>query len=148
MKRIGSALWLSGLALGLCFNAHAADKQSEPHEVTYAGVKVGIDAETGRLRPLTANESAALDQALTQGSQARVNPAMARTFKAPRDEAAARMTARSNAGGGVSVKVPESLMSSVVAHRDASGQIVIQHADAAGQSVDTHDHADNEELLK
>lgn len=146
MKRIGSALWLSGLALGLCFTAQAADKQSESHEVTYAGVKVGVDAETGQLRPLTASESAALDKALTQGQQGKVNPAMARTFNAPRDAAAARTTARRNAAGGVSVKVPESLMSSVVAHRDASGQLVIQHAGEASQQDDSHDN--HEELLK
>lgn len=130
MKRIGSALWLSGLALGLCCNAQAADAQSATHEVTYAGIKVGVDAETGRLRPLTASESRALDQALTQGRQAKVAPAMAKTFQAPPDAAAARATVRKNAHGGVSVKVPESQMTSVVAHRDASGQLVIEHNDA------------------
>jgi hypothetical protein len=142
MKRIGSALWLSGVALGLCFNVHAADAQSTTHEVTVAGVKVGVDAETGQLRPLTASESAQLDQVLTQ--QAKVAPAMAKTFAAPRDAAAARSTVRRAAHGGVSVKVPESLMTSVTAHRDASGQLVVEHADAAG---DSHDNQ-NEELLK
>ena len=142
MKSIGSALWLSGVALGLCFNVHAADAQSTTHEVTVAGVKVGVDAETGQLRPLTASESAQLDQVLTQ--QAKVAPAMAKTFAAPRDAAAARSTVRRSAHGGVSVKVPESLMTSVTAHRDASGQLVVEHADAAG---DSHDNQ-NEELLK
>lgn len=142
MKRIGSALWLSGVALGLCFNVHAADAQSTTHEVTVAGVKVGVDAETGQLRPLTASESAQLDQVLTQ--QAKVAPAMAKTFAAPRDAAAARSTVRRAAHGGVSVKVPESLMTSVTAHRDASGQLVVEHADTAG---DSHDDQ-NEELLK
>lgn len=142
MKRIGSALWLSGVALGLCFNVHAADAQSTTHEVTVAGVKVGVDAETGQLRPLTASESAQLDQVLTQ--QAKVAPAMAKTFAAPRDAAAARSTVRRAAHGGVSVKVPESLMTSVTAHRDASGQLVVEHADTAG---DSHDNQ-NEELLK
>lgn len=142
MKRIGSALWLSGVALGLCFNVQAADAQSTTHEVTVAGVKVGVDAETGQLRPLTASESAQLDQVLTQ--QAKVAPAMAKTFAAPRDAAAARSTVRRAAHGGVSVKVPESLMTSVTAHRDASGQLVVEHADTAG---DSHDNQ-NEELLK
>jgi len=142
MKRIGSALGLSGVALGLCFNVHAADAQSTTHEVTVAGVKVGVDAETGQLRPLTASESAQLDQVLTQ--QAKVAPAMAKTFAAPRDATAARSTVRRAAHGGVSVKVPESLMTSVTAHRDASGQLVVEHADAAG---DSHDNQ-NEELLK
>jgi len=144
MKRIGSALWLSGVALGLCFNVHAADAQSTTHEVTVAGVKVGVDAETGQLRPLTASESAQLDQVLTQ--QAKVAPAMAKTFAAPRDAAAARSTVRRAAHGGVSVKVPESLMTSVTAHRDASGQLVVEHSDAAGASQDDSSH--NEELLK
>jgi hypothetical protein len=143
MKRIGSALWLSGVALGLCFSVQAAEAQST-HQVTVAGVKVGIDAETGRLRPLTASESAQLDQALTQGQQAKVAPAMAKTFAAPRDAAAARATVRKSAHGGVSVKVPESMMSSVVAHRDASGELVVEHAGPNGDSVEAH----NEELLK
>ena len=143
MKRIGSALWLSGVALGLCFSVQAAEAQST-HQVTVAGVKVGIDAETGRLRPLTASESAQLDQALTQGQQARIAPAMAKTFAAPRDAAAARATVRKSAHGGVSVKVPESMMSSVVAHRDASGELVVEHAGPNGDSVEAH----NEELLK
>ncbi len=142
MKRIGSALWLSGVALGLCFSVQAAESQSTQH-VMVAGVKVGIDAETGRLRPLTAGESAQLDQALTQGQQAKVAPAMAKTFAAPRDAAAARATARKSAHGGVSVKVPESMMSSVVAHRDASGQLVVEHTDPS-ESTEAH----SEELLK
>lgn len=143
MKRIGSALWLSGVALGLCFSVHAAEPQST-HQVTVAGVKVGIDAETGRLRPLTASESAQLDQALTQGQQAKIAPGMAKTFAAPRDAAAARSTVRKAAHGGVSVKVPESMMSTVVAHRDASGQLVVDHAEPSNDSVEAH----NEELLK
>ena len=135
MKRIGSAFLFSGVALGFCFNVHAGDVQSATHEVIYAGVKVGIDAETGQLRPLTQSESRQLDEALTQGQKAKVAPAMARTFSAPRDAAAARTTVRRNAHGGVSVKVPESQMTSVVAHRDASGQVVTEHSDGS-------DHAD------
>ncbi|BDU15064.1 post-PEP-CTERM-1 domain-containing protein [Lysobacter auxotrophicus] len=107
-------------------------------------MKVGIDAETGRLRPLTASESAQLDQALTQGQQAKIAPGMAKTFAAPRDAAAARSTVRKAAHGGVSVKVPESMMSTVVAHRDASGQLVVDHAEPSNDSVEAH----NEELLK
>ncbi|MDI9238290.1 hypothetical protein QLQ15_05110 [Lysobacter sp. LF1] len=129
----------------MCLNAQAGEKQSETQVVTYAGVKVGIDAETGRLRPLTSSESAQLDQALTQGQQARVAPAMAKTFNAPRDAAAARATVRRGSHGGVSVKVPESQMTSLVATHDASGQLVVEHTDGS-------DHADNEaqneELLK
>jgi len=144
MKRIGSALWLSGVALGLCFSVQAAEPQST-HQVTVAGVKVGIDAETGQLRPLTASESAQLDQALTQGQQAKIAPAMARSFAAPADAAAARATVRKSAHGGVSVKVPESMMSTVVAHRDASGELVVEHADSvSADSIEAH----NEELLK
>ena len=46
--------------------------------------------------------------------------------------AAAQATVRHNAHGGVSVKVPQDQMSSVVAHRDGDGQLVIEHADATG----------------
>lgn len=142
MKRIGSALWLSAVALGLCFSVQAAEAQSSTHQVTVAGVKVGIDSETGRLRPLTATESAQLDQALTQGKQ--IAPAMAKSFAAPRDEVAARATVRKSAHGGVSVKVPESMMSTVVAHRDASGAVVVDHAEPS----DSIEARNNEELLK
>lgn len=121
MKRIGSALWLTSLALGLFCNAQAAEAPSTTNEITIAGVKVGIDAETGQLRPLTPAESSALDQALTQGRAT----ASARTLSAA-------PTVRRHADGGVSAKVPESQMTSVVAKRDASGQLVIQHADADG----------------
>ena len=132
MNTTGTALWLSGLALGLCFSAHAAEPQSNTQEVTFAGIKVGVDPETGRLRAPTATESKQLDQALTGGQQTRFAPGMARTFNAPRDAAAARATVRTSAHGGVSVKVPQDQMSSVVAHRDAGGQLVIEHADATG----------------
>lgn len=135
MNTTGTALWLSGLALGLCFTAQAAEPQSNTQEVTYAGIKVSVDRETGRLRTPTASESAQLDQALTGGQQTRFAPGMARTFSAPRDAAAARATVRNNARGGVAVKVPQDQMSSLVAHRDAGGQLVIDHADTTGATA-------------
>lgn len=132
MNRTGTALWLSGLALGLCFTAQAAEPQSNTQEVTFAGIKVSVDPETGVLRKPTASESQQLDHALTGGQQSRFAPGMARTFAAPRDAAAAQATVRRSAHGGVSVKVPQDQMTSVVAHRDADGQLVIEHVDAHG----------------
>lgn len=140
MKRTGTRVLLSGLALGVCMSAQAAEpqastKQSPTTEVTYSGMKVGIDAKTGKLRPLSVEESQQLDQMLTQGRQPTFAPGMARTFNAPDDEAAARATVRRHAHGGVSVKLPESQMSTVSLHRDAAGQVRIEHSDDAGNAA-------------
>jgi hypothetical protein len=135
MKRTGSAL-IAGLALMLCASAYAADPKTGTQEVMFAGVKVGIDAKTGRLRPLTADESRQLDQKLTQGQQPRYAPNVARSFKAPATDVAARSTARPTAHGGVSVKVPESQMVMITAHRDADGAMRIVHGDDAAATQD------------
>lgn len=132
MKRTSSCLLLSGLALGVCMTAQAAEPQTPATAVTYSGVKVGIDAKTGKLRPLTETESAQLDQVLTQGRQPTFAPGMAKTFSAPADEAAARATVRQHAHGGVSARLPESQMTTVSAHRDAAGQLHIEHNDDTG----------------
>ncbi|MFC3550696.1 post-PEP-CTERM-1 domain-containing protein [Lysobacter cavernae] len=135
MKWTSVCVLYSGLALGLCVSAHAAEPTAPPAETTFSGIKVGVDPETGRLRPLTPSESRQLDQVLTQGQQPQLAARVAKSFKAPSNEAAAHATVRRHANGGVSVKLPESQMSSVVAQRDASGQLHIQHADADGTAA-------------
>ncbi len=132
--RLLAAAALPGL-LAICCAASAAEPANGTTEVMFSGLKVGIDANTGRLRPLSVAESKHLDQMLTQGRKPTFAPQIARSFKAPANEAAARLTARPLRGGGTSAKVPESMMTSVVAHRDASGQLVIEHADAAGNAT-------------
>lgn len=132
MKRIGIRLTLSGVALGLCLAVQAAEPPTAPTtEVTISGMKVGIDARTGKLRPLTAEESRKLDTILTQGRTPTYAPGLARSFQRPVDETAARATAHRNAHGGVSVKLPESQMSTVTLRRAADGQPVIEHAGPA-----------------
>lgn len=134
-KKTGTRVLLSGLALGVCMSAQAAEPQTPTTQATYSGMKVGIDAKTGKLRPLTAAESQQLDQMLTQGRQPTFAPGMAKTFNTPADEAAARATAHRNVHGGVSVKLPESQMSTVSVHREASGQLRIEHSDEAGNAA-------------
>ncbi|MFD0738714.1 post-PEP-CTERM-1 domain-containing protein [Lysobacter koreensis] len=145
MNRTGTCVLLSGLALGACMNAHAVEPKTSPQpaaaaqattaETTFGGIKVGIDAKTGRLRPLSVEESAQLDQMLTQGRAPTFAPGMARTFNAPDDEAAARATVRQHGHGGVSVKLPEDQMSTVSVRRDAAGKLHIEHSDDAANAA-------------
>lgn len=130
-----TGLLLTGLAAGPCLSVHAAEPQTPAAEATYSGMKVGIDARTGKLRPLSASESRQLDQVLTRGRKPQFAPGLARSFSQPADEAAARMTVRALAGGGVAVKLPESQMSTVSVHRDGSGQLVIEHTNANGDAA-------------
>lgn len=100
----------------------------------FNGLKVGIDPRTGKLRPLSAEESRQLEQMLIQ--QRRATPARnARGLAAlPATEAEAVGNTRTLPGGGSAMKVPASQMSELVAHRNADGSLSIEHADDA----DTH----------
>ncbi|MCC8537102.1 post-PEP-CTERM-1 domain-containing protein [Xanthomonas codiaei] len=91
-----------------------------------ASSKVGIDPATGKLRPLTDAESAALDR--QAGAAAR--SAATRTA-IPQTEAAARATERRLPNGTVARKLPATQMSSLTATRQADGRIVIEHGDDA-----------------
>lgn len=138
MKHTGTRLTLSGVAMGFCLATQAAQPPTPPTataQATFSGIKVGIDPRTGRLRPLTAEESSKLDTLLTQGRRPVYSPAVGRAFQRPVDEAAARATARPTVGGGTAVKLPESQMSTVTLRRDAQGQPVIEHADADADST-------------
>ncbi|KTF38088.1 post-PEP-CTERM-1 domain-containing protein [Xanthomonas vesicatoria] len=110
---------LSGVLCVACLPAAAGAQD-------VAGSKVGIDPVTGKLRPLTDAESAALDQ--QAGAAAR--SAATRTT-VPQTEAAARATERRLPNGTVARKLPATQMSSLTASRQADGRIVIEHSDDA-----------------
>ena len=115
--------------------AHAADtpQASQPQTVMVQGVQVAIDPSTGRLREPTAAERDALSKAF----QVRSDKASA--LSAPRTAADARATFRTvSLGNGVrakSVRVPQELMSSVVAERTADGKLVVHHDDHGVQAA-------------
>lgn len=122
MKKATPALLLAGLAVSACLQAQAAEPQ------TAAGadnaVMVGIDAKTHQLRPVTASEANAL------AARAAAMPrGTASWAKAPRTPAEARATLRHH-GSSMSMRVPTSAMSSVVATRGADGKL--QLSEAAG----------------
>lgn len=110
--------------------AHAADtdtpsKQPAPHAVA-AGVQVAIDPVTHQLRAPTDAERAAYAKAF-QERQSRITSFSAQ----PRTRADAAKTVRvvdfGNGMRGKAVKVPQEMMSSVVATRNADGTISIHH---------------------
>lgn len=116
--------------------AHAADtpQTAAPSTVMVQGVQVAIDPSTGRLREPTADERAALSKAF------QVNSAKMATLSGqPRTAADARATFHSvSLGNGVrarSVRVPQELMSSVVAERAPDGSLSIHHDDHGVQTA-------------
>lgn len=127
--RVLAAAALPGLLLAFCSAASAAEPAREITEVDYNGVKVGIDSETGKLRPLTAVESAALDRVIRK-RQPLTAASLRAGFSRPANAVAARATARRIIGGGTSVKLPESEMSQLIATRDAAGNLTIEHAES------------------
>ena len=118
--------------------AQAADtpQATQPQTVVVQGVQVAIDPSTGRLREPTAAERDALSKAF----QVRSSKA-ASALSAPRTAADARATFRTvNLGNGVrakAVRVPQELMSSVVAERTADGKLVVHHDDHGVQAAPT-----------
>lgn len=131
MKNRISPWWLlSGLAAAMAVGASEA--QQAGAEVTVAGIKVGIDPATGKLRPLSAEERQQLGQAMRGSQQRRVEPAHAgkKGFVMPRTDADALATRRALPGGGTAIQVPESRMSDLVVERAADGALRIGHGNA------------------
>ena len=126
--RITATAALPGLLLAFCCAANAAEPAQAPvTEVTYGGIKVAIDAVTGKLRPMSEAESAALDIAV-MSSPAGVAARAAATSKAT-STATSRQPVRTINGRGQALRVPKSEMSHVIAVRDASGKVTVQHGD-------------------
>jgi hypothetical protein len=77
-------------------------------------MKVGVDAKTGAIRPLSAAESRQLDLAMSGGAGLKlVTPAQAIASKKP------------IRGGGVAMKLPQNLMSTMSAHVNADGSLTV-----------------------
>jgi hypothetical protein len=119
MRRLISVVMLAS-GMTLVGSAFAADPVSQTTQVTYNGMKVAVDAKTGALRPLTAAESRQLDLAMSGGKGLKlVSPAQAITSKRP------------IRGGGVAMKLPETLMSTMTAHVNADGTVTISEGDTS-----------------
>ncbi|AZR24734.1 hypothetical protein NX81_004075 [Xanthomonas vasicola] len=121
---------LSGLLCLVCLPAIAAAQ-----EAATSSSKVGIDPTTGKLRPLTDAESAALEQ---QAAAANSAARRAARTSVPRTEAAARATERRLPNGTVARKLPATQMSSLTATRQADGSIVIEHSEDADTTQPAH----------
>jgi hypothetical protein len=128
----GSCLALAGLIMATA--ATAAEPQVAPQatSVTVQGVQVAI-SPTGQLVAPTAEQRAALSRAVLQQS-ASASPKIGTLGQpaAPRNEAEARATFRTiklrNGRTAVGMALPENLMSSLVAERNADGSLSIHHA--------------------
>ncbi|WP_052697769.1 post-PEP-CTERM-1 domain-containing protein [Luteibacter yeojuensis] len=123
-------------AFTLATAVHAADaaKADAPQTVVVQGVQVAIDPSTGRLREPTADERAALARAFAAPNVTASKLAVGQ----PRTAAEAKSTFRSvSLGNGVrakAVRVPQELMSSVVAERLPDGSLSIHHDDHGVQA--------------
>lgn len=110
---------------GAAYAADTPSTQSTPRAVA-AGVQVAIDPVTHQLRAPTDAERAAYAKAF-QERQSRITSFSAQ----PRTRADAAKTVRvvdfGNGMHGKAVKVPQEMMSSVVATRNADGTISIHH---------------------
>ncbi|MDQ7994434.1 MAG: hypothetical protein AAGC76_01130 [Luteibacter sp.] len=129
-----------GLVLTGIFTVATAAQAAEtpqvtaPQTVMVQGVQVAIDPSTGRLREPTAAERAALSKAF------QVNAGKSASLSArPRTAADAKSTFRTvSLGNGVharAVRVPQELMSSVVAERQPDGSVSIHHDDHGVQAA-------------
>ena len=118
MRRLITVVMLAG-GLTLAGSAFAADPVSNTTQVTYNGMKVAVDSKTGALRPVTAAESRQLDSAMTGGGRGLklVTQAQAIASKKP------------IRGGGVAMKLPQTLMSTMSAHVNADGTITVTESD-------------------
>jgi hypothetical protein len=132
MKKATPVLLLGGLALAACLQAHAAEPQAtQPEATADAGnaLMVGIDARTGKLRPLTAAQARALS------AKAAAMPRGHNAFATvPRTDAQVRATVRHHASGTTSARAPLSSMSQISVTRGADGQLQA-HEGAPGDAV-------------
>ncbi len=137
--------WLvSAVALAVTANAgqpattEALQNRADTGTATaeFNGMKVAIDRKTGKLRPLTQEESQELESMLTQ--QRRATPqGRSSAAMAPATEADAMASARRLPNGATAIKLPQSQMEYVTATQDADGKLVLRHSsdDAAAQEL-------------
>jgi uncharacterized membrane protein len=120
------------LPLALCAGAvaTAGEPAAEP-ATSQSEMRTGFDRNTGRFREPTTRE---LPTPAQQAADRRSAAAALRSagIDHPETEAEALQTARLHADGSVSMDVPLSLLSTVVAERGPDGHIVIRHDDGHG----------------
>ena len=116
---------------GLAFAGTAFAGDPTPQQTSGPSQKVGIDKATGKLRPLTATESAALDSMATAAAgnarTLRASPTAARKgrFVFPTTDAETKATVR--VVNGITVmKPPADSMSSLTVTRNADGTLQFQ----------------------
>jgi hypothetical protein len=119
MKKATPAFLLAGLAISACLQAQAAEPQTEATGVDNAQM-VGIDAKTGKLRPLTAVEARALSAKAATMQRGRGGFAAV-----PRSDAQVRATVRRHPNGGTSARAPLSSMSQVSVSRGSNGHMTL-----------------------
>ncbi|TCZ84235.1 hypothetical protein [Lysobacter sp. N42] len=123
------------LALATAGNVVASEPASRDGATARVdGMKAAVDPATGRLRPLTEEESALLD-ATTVVTPARARAASVSGYSIvmPHSDEDALASARTLPSGATVMKAPPSAMSTLVARRDAQGRIVVSHEGDAPQ---------------
>lgn len=134
MKKATPALLLAGLAVSACLQAQAAEPQATQAQAAIGAdnaVMVGIDAKTGKLRPLTAAQARALS------AKAAAMPRGQNVFAGvPRTDAQVRASVRHHASGTTSARAPLSSMSQISVTRGADGQLQAREG-APGDAAST-----------
>lgn len=131
-----------GLLLGtlaLAAPAHAAETATDTGNAG-TSLKVGIDAKTGKLRPLTEEESATLDTLARANTNARMSTARVQAdprLVRPATFEQAIAERRVGKNGIIGFKAPRESVSSLEVVRNADGTLTMSHQD---------DHAAAQEL--
>ncbi|MDB6163956.1 MAG: hypothetical protein JWL98_1388 [Xanthomonadaceae bacterium] len=116
MRRFASSLMIT-MAVGWAGAALAADPPQANAEVSYNGMKVAIDAKTGALRPLTAQESRNLDLAMSGGKGLKMVTLQQ-----------AIASKKKLVGGGVGMKLPAELMTTLTATVKPDGSVALSES--------------------
>ena len=136
------------LALVLPVNAHASQETSATAAPAANSMKIAIDPQTGKLRPVNAKEEAELAQAEAKLNQAATNSTKSklktqqgmsssmRTARArPQTDNQSLDTAKLHANGAIQVRVPQNLDSQITARRGANGELIIEESNQNGPEV-------------
>lgn len=124
--------WLmpvAAVALSTVVPTASAQDEGGAVMVSQAGVKAGIDRQTGKLRQLTAEESAQLDKDMARQKIANAQAYSGWRMLSPPDEATALAQKRVLPSGAVAMKLPETNLSSLHAAYDSDGNLVLSHSD-------------------
>lgn len=124
--------WLmpvAAVALSTVVPTASAQDEGGAVMVGQAGVKAGIDRQTGKLRQLTAEESAQLDKDMARQKIANAQAYSGWRMLSPPDEATALAQKRVLPSGAVAMKLPETNLSSLHAAYDSDGNLVLSHSD-------------------